>query len=53
LLTVLQIKEEMAKRVARLVMSTQHLSFSRVTMQEHLEEGEKWGELLTMQSLAA
>ncbi len=43
----------MAKREAILVMSTQHMSFSSLTMQEHLEEGEKWGELLTMQSLAA
>jgi hypothetical protein len=37
-----KIKEEVAKRVARLVMSTQHMSSSSLSMLEHLEEGKSW-----------
>lgn len=29
----------MAKRVARIFMSTQHMSSSNISMREHLEEG--------------
>jgi hypothetical protein len=34
-------------------MWTENVSSSSLTMQEHLEEGEKWRELLTTQSLTA
>jgi hypothetical protein len=54
LLTILQIEEEVAKRVARLDMSTQHIcELLKSSYARTFRRSKKWGELFTMQSLAA